>query len=211
MKKNDIKISPIIAPPYGALSLEAMKICGISGFESACISWGGIWSSNRNIIWTKSLWTDSGLLINGIGILPRFRLKKNLKSQILLSSYLNQPIIPVGHHWDMKDGIDVLIEIASFINNLSYDIQWCEVHQMSRSNYWWKIESKMLMIKPMSKVVEVTLPFELEFDNIIVEISDIANNSDSIRVLSYDKEGSQLNILNLNNKKYTIEAKKRII
>jgi hypothetical protein len=79
------------------------------------------------------------------------------ENQILLSAYLGQPIIPVGHHWDVQEGLDLLADLAGFINGLG-EVLWQNMATIARGNYWWRRESDTLLLRPFSRVFELMVP-----------------------------------------------------
>lgn len=152
-----VRVARVMAPPHGAFSTSMMRACAEAGFEAACVSWGSIWSSNRELEWTRRLGADAGAVVEGLPILPRFRLAEGIENQILLSAYLEQPIIPVGHHWDVADGIDLLSHLADFINGLG-EVRWENLTSMARTNYWWREAGDVLEVRPFSRRFDVYVP-----------------------------------------------------
>jgi len=169
-EKFGLKFSRVMAPPHGAFSIGSMGCLASLGIEAACVSWGSIWSSNRDDAWTRLLGAHPGLLISGLGILPRFRLAEGIENQLLLSAYLNQPIIPVGHHWDVAEGLDLLKEVASFVNGLG-DVLWCDTGTMARKNYLVKENGKALHVRPLSRVVDLHVEDD-GLEEVIVELEN---------------------------------------
>lgn len=181
--KAGLKVSMVMAPPHGGFNLDWMKACAIVGFESASIAWGSIWSSNKEAQFTTLLGADPGRIICGLGILPRFRLKPGEESQVLLSAYLGQPIIPVGHHWNLADGLEILNSLAEFTNSLG-DICWHSPGKMARANYWWRLAGRTVVIRPFSRLVQVKLPDRVE--EAIVELDE---GNQEFDLVAWTKEG----------------------
>jgi hypothetical protein len=169
-EKFGLKFSRVMAPPHGAFSIGSMGCLASLGIEAACVTWGSIWSSNRGDAWTRLLGAHPGLLISSLGILPRFRLAEGIENQLLLSAYLNQPIIPVGHHWDVAGGLDLLKQVASFVNGLG-DVVWCDTGNMARKNYLVKENGKALHVRPLSRVVDLHVEHDC-LEEVIVEIEN---------------------------------------
>ena len=47
-------------------------------------------------------------MVAGLPVISRFRISRECQNAILLAAYLDQPIIPVGHHQDVAGGLDLL-------------------------------------------------------------------------------------------------------
>lgn len=156
-RKAGLDIARVIAPPHGAFALAALGAAAAVGFEGACLSWGSIWSSNRNPAWTPLLGADPGAIIEGLGILPRFRLRPDDYEQLLLSAYLQQPIIPVGHHSDLGREPEVLLEVAGYLNGLG-EVSWCDVGKLLRRNYWCKTSGDLMEVLSFSSDVDIGVP-----------------------------------------------------
>ena len=86
--------------------------------------------------------------------MPRWRLANNAKNTILLAAYLQQPIILVGHHGDLKDGVGLLDELADFINGLG-KVDWLDMAAMAQINYRWRLEGGVLRVQPLGSRVKV--------------------------------------------------------
>lgn len=203
--KTDLKVSPVMAPPHGGVSLETMQELSLLGFEAMCVTWGSIWSSNRDKKWTRLLGSAPGALIRGLGVIPRFRLAQGLENQILLSAYLNQPIIPVGHHWDVREGLDLLREVAGLINGIG-EVKWADVGKMARMNYMARRSSGSITIRPLSRVVEVELGAD-PLEEVVIDHSNSLDGEDlDIRVKAWDETGSALACERKSKSQWVIEG-----
>lgn len=156
-RRAGLKVAKVMAPPHGAFGVRMMRACASLGFEAACVSWGSIWSSNRDQDWTRLLGADPGRIVEGLAVIPRIRMAADSINQILLAAYLGQPVIVVGHHWDVAKGLDLLRELAAFVNDLG-DVKWGSMDQIARGNFWWRIEGETFILKPFSKFMEFFVP-----------------------------------------------------
>lgn len=156
-KRTGLKVDKVMAPPHGAFGVRMMRVCASLGFEAACVTWGSIWSSNKDHYWTRLLGAEPSRVIEGLPVIPRMRMAMEAKNQILLSAYLGQPVVLVGHHWDIANGFDILRELAAFINGLG-DVRWGSTAEIARSNFWWCLEGETLIVKPFSRLMEFFVP-----------------------------------------------------
>lgn len=156
-EKARVPVSRVMAPPHGVCSSEMMSAMVGAGFEAVCVSHGSVWTGNPGAKWATSLGALPAMVISGLPVIPRFGLDRKSENQILLAIYLNQPIIPVGHHWDLAEGTDILSSIAEFING-SGEVHWSDMTMIARSNYRYKIEGQVMRVHPFSRLIRLTVP-----------------------------------------------------
>ena len=133
-RRSGLAVSRVMVPPHGACSEEMLAALPVSGFEAACISHGSLRAHNEGRSWTKTLGLLPSELIRGCPVLPRWGVTGDLKNTILLAAFLKQAIILRGHHQDLKDGPELLDDLARFINGLG-SVAWLNMTDMARSNY----------------------------------------------------------------------------
>ena len=54
-----------------------------------------------------------------------------------------------GHHQDLKNGIELLDDLAEFINSLGH-VTWSNMTDISRMNYQWRLEGDTFKVKPLA-------------------------------------------------------------
>lgn len=210
-RKYKLGLERIVAPPYGSISLTNMAIFSAAGFEAVCVSWGSIWSSNRHWLEGDGLGNEPGVILNGLGIIPRFRLSFDMMNHLLLCGYLNQPAIAVGHHWDLKDGLDLLTETVKFLGSLGH-VHWCSPGSISRTSYAWKVQGKKLVVKPMSRVVEVPFPEGEEIEVVEVDMSRAVWSPDfcgSYEMWAWNSRGERLTCINAEKDLWVVETSRQ--
>ncbi len=152
-----LKVSRVMAPPHGACSESVLEDLPKCGFEAATISHGSLHSFNRGRPWTRSLGYLPCEHIRGCPVLPRWNFTGDPKSTILLAAYLKQPIVLMGHHEDLRNGIEILGENARFINSLG-PILWSNMADLCRANYQWRLDGNILRLKPLGIKLVVDVP-----------------------------------------------------
>jgi hypothetical protein len=133
-RRSGLAVSRVMVPPHGACSEEMLAALPVCGFAAACISHGSLRAHNKARSWTKTLGFLPSELIRGCPVLPRWGVTGDLKNTILLAAFLKQAIILRGHHQDLKDGPELLDDLARFINGLG-SVAWLNMTAMTRSNY----------------------------------------------------------------------------
>ena len=122
-----------------------------------CISHGSLRFHNRSKPWIRELGYTASELIQGCPVLPRWGLSDNISNTILLAAFLGQPIVLRGHQEDLKDGVDLLDQLACFINSLG-SVCWSNLTGLGRMNYVWRMDGSTLKLRPLGRKLTVHLP-----------------------------------------------------
>lgn len=155
--RSSVEVSRLMAPPHGACTEEIIAQMARTGYEAVCVSRGSLRHYNRKANWVLTLGMRPSDMICGMTIIPRFRMSRNCENSILISAFLRQPIIPVGHHQDIAEGIEILNDLSKFINSLG-DVSWANMTKISRSHYSQMIEGRTLHLRMHSNHIEVSIP-----------------------------------------------------
>lgn len=156
-RKTGVYVSRVMAPPHGICTAGMMDVMTDAGFEAACISHGSVFANNSEAQWRVSLGSLPATVIAGLPVIPRFRLGPRMENRILLAAYLNQPIIPIGHHWDIAEGTEILSAAAHFINDIG-DVLWSNLTAIARSNYRFRIQGHAMHVQTFSRIITVEVP-----------------------------------------------------
>jgi hypothetical protein len=157
-RRTGLRVDRCMAAPHGACSVEMMDVLLALGMEGACISpWSlRLWNPNHN--WGAALGLSVAEMTgHGFPILPRFRLSSDTVGDAVVSGFLNRPIIAVGHHGSVADGLDVLAGLAREINGLG-EVQWESLKDIQRSNYLTRRSGSTLIVRPGTSKMVVDLP-----------------------------------------------------
>jgi hypothetical protein len=171
-QRANLDICRVMVPPHGACSEEMLAELPQCGFESACISAGSLRAHNQDKPWTKTLGFFPSEVIRGCPVLPRWGLTGNVRNNLLLASYLGQPMILRGHHQDLKNGPEIFDEYAQFINSLG-EVVWSSMSHLSRMNYLWKVEGTQCRVKPLGRNTVFEVPDEVT--ELIIERSNVVD------------------------------------
>jgi hypothetical protein len=156
-RRTNLQVARVMAPPHGACAEDALEQMAMLGYEAACVSRGSLRHFNPGANWLPAFGLAPCDLIGGSPVLPRFRLSKSCHNAILLAAVLRQPIIPVGHHQDVRDGMDLLARLAQYVNDLG-EVRWTNLTDIARHQYLRRIEGNVLSIKAYTKRIEVAIP-----------------------------------------------------
>jgi hypothetical protein len=156
-RKAAFPVSRVMAAPHGACPEAMLAELPKCGFEAATISHGSLRAHNKTKPWTKLLGYRPVEIIQGCPVLPRWRLAANADNTILLAAYLRQAIVLVGHHQDLKGGLELMDDLARFINQLG-PVVWGNMEELARRNCAWRQEGDGLRISPFGTGCSVNLP-----------------------------------------------------
>jgi hypothetical protein len=93
----------------------------------------------------------------GLPIIPRIRLGPDWRNEVLLAALLHQPLVVVGHHGDMANDHEILLEIAAVVNRLP-GTTWQSPAQLARENYVSSIHGGTMMITTYSRRFYTSVP-----------------------------------------------------
>ena len=109
--------------------------------------------------WVRDLGYLPVEVIRACPILPRWGFAGNTRNTILLAAFLGQAIVLRGHHLDLKQGTELLDELAHFINGLG-PVTWSNMTNISRRNYVSRTEGNTIRITPLASKLMVHLAEE---------------------------------------------------
>ena len=156
-QKAGLTTAKVMAPPHGACSEAMMLAMRDAGFEAACISPASVRAANPDASWKGALGLYPAAMISSFPVIPRFRLEAQREGSMWLAMYLDQPLILVGHHWDLAEGNDLLANTADSINGLG-DVVWADLATIARRNYRHRIEGNRLRVQPFCRTFNVDVP-----------------------------------------------------
>jgi hypothetical protein len=156
-RRSGIEVSRVMAPPHGACSESTLEEMALLGFEAACISKGSLKRHNSQATWLRTLGMRPSDIIGGLPVFPRFSFSGSCKNNILIAALLNQPIIAVGHHYDVAEGLQLLADLSGFVNSLG-NVQWADMRRICRSHYARRFEGDILRVKMFTKRIEICVP-----------------------------------------------------
>jgi hypothetical protein len=155
--RSGVDVSRVMAAPHGACSEVMMGDMVRLGFEAACISHWSLKSHNGDREWIESIGLEMAKVVAGLPVIPRFKISSDCQTNIVLAAFLNQPVIPVGHHGDVAGGLNLLEELAAFINSIG-DVQWMDMKSISRSNFYMRREGQTLHVRMYSRLIRLRVP-----------------------------------------------------
>lgn len=173
-ERSGVEVSRVMVPPHGVMDRKILAEMAQLGIEAACIPRGAL----RRLSNTPGVQFVPGMgpsdTIEGLTVYSRFPLSWNCGNDILISAILRQPIIPVGHHQDVRNGLDLLDKLSGFINSLGR-VSWSSMRQISMSNYATFLDGETLRVKPFSKRIAIRIPENVSQVQVDVSMRETAN------------------------------------
>lgn len=156
-RNSGVSVSRVMVPPHGACLESMLADLPRMGLESACISAGSLVAHNRDKAWTAALGYLPSEGIAGCPVMPRWAMTGCATDQALMAAYLGQAIVLRGHHDDLKNGVELLDQLARFVNGIG-PVQWLNMEQLSRANYQWRMAGNTCQLRVLGRRVAFNLP-----------------------------------------------------
>jgi hypothetical protein len=154
---SGVAVARVMAPPHGACSERTLSEMAAAGFEAACVSSGSLRHYNTGAAWVRTLGMSPADIIAGLPVMPRFPLATGSRDRLLLAALLHQPVIAMGHHRDVAEGLRPLAELADFVNSFG-TVVWSDMQRISRSRYATRRDGDVVRLKMFTKRVEFSVP-----------------------------------------------------
>jgi hypothetical protein len=155
-------IPRVMAAPHGACSEIMAGELLRQGYEAACISHGSLRKHNSHKEWPSFFGLEPAeFLAGGLPVIPRFRLTHGCLPQALLAAFLGQAVIPVGHHQDLADGLDLLEEVSAGINGIG-KVKWCNMSRIARTNFKQRVRGSTLQLRMYARSIEIDVGEAIE-------------------------------------------------
>lgn len=156
-RKAGLRVDRVMAPPHGACSEDICGELAEAGFDALTVSYGALRTSNRLRDWPHSMGIRMTETVNSLPVMPRFGFADNIFIKSLTTAYLGQPIIIAGHHGDLRDGPELLDEIAAKVNRLGV-VQWKRCSELIRSSFRFKVVGSSMWIDCAAHVANFVVP-----------------------------------------------------
>lgn len=156
-RKSGLSVSRVMAAPHGACNEAAADALTKTGFDAACISTGSLMTRNPMMTWPLSVGMSPAEALGTLPVIPRVNIELGSDLPVRLAAFLGQPIIPVGHHEDLRSGLAVLSRSARFINSVGR-VRWLDMKAISESNYSSRRQGAVLEVRMYSRTICVKVP-----------------------------------------------------
>jgi hypothetical protein len=158
-ERTGLLVARVMVPPHEGYSDAALLALSILGFDGACFPLGMVsrWCAGQQM--RAAFGLEMAEWMGGrLPVLQRFNLASaSCHGQIVISAFLDRPIIPVGHHDTFADGYEALDRTLSAINSLGR-VRWVGPSMMLNRSYLTLRENSSLWVAPYARRVQLTVP-----------------------------------------------------
>lgn len=165
-RRTGLAVSRVLVPPFEACSAATMRVMLEVGFEAASTTrpypWLPLGPPHSSYITpeasTTSGWPVAELTENGLPVLIRRQFDE--QEDVVLRSYLDQPVLLYGHVSDLADGLDPLAAAAAVVNSLP-SVAWQPLHAIAAGNFETRRDGETLEVRPFARRVRVRVEPEV--------------------------------------------------
>jgi hypothetical protein len=156
--KHGLSVARIMEAPHGTVLAEMFPHLLSVGYDAALVTFELLVRSNRLSAWPATIGLElSTIIAGGLPVIPRIRAYPSWKNEIMLASFLRQPIAVTVHHQDAAREMEALAEIARTVNSIG-NVVWSDVPGILRSNYVQRLAGDVLHVRMHSRAVTVRIP-----------------------------------------------------
>jgi hypothetical protein len=189
-QRSGVSVARVMAPPHGAFREGFADAMLNLGYEAACVSRASLTSWNKEKVWPSSFGHSVAEFVGtGLPIIPRQVLARGHEGSYRLAAFLNQPIIPHGHHQDCAGGLDLVAHVVDAISSLG-DVVWSDMRSISRSNYLTRQTGDVLFVRMLAR--RISLPVSNDVRQIVVERPWVTDEADIEFVVDQEKSRTSL-------------------
>ncbi len=165
-RMNSLSVDRVMVPPHGRCSESVTRALLRLGYEGVCLS-------GRPYPWLRKPpenrpaagWGMTEMVAGGLPVLHRLSLdlwleQESYRQNVLLQAYLNRPLIFVGHHQSLRNGLGALAEVARQVNSIG-KVEWQSLGRIVSSNYMYRVQDNQLEMKLYARRVCISLPNEV--------------------------------------------------
>jgi hypothetical protein len=155
-RRSGVSVDRVITPPHGACSEAALRAMYRLGLEAIAVTPPYPWRQGLPASTPLAAWHPAELVAGGLSVLPRYHLNE-ARDELALRALLGQPLILYGHHEDFAQGLDVLAQAASDINDLG-DVRWGPLSWIARGSYATRRLGDTLLVRMHAPRIAVEVP-----------------------------------------------------
>lgn len=181
-RRHGLGICRVLEPPFGVVSENILPPLGRLGYEAVMIDPeqylrcnGGTCSAlTANLSVTD--WPADGLCC-----IPRIRVASPWwKNEAAFAAFMGVPVVVVGHHYDAKDGLAKLADVAATVNGLG-PVRWSNLTEIARANFKVKTDGTTVTVRMGSRRATFTVPAGIR--SLIVERPWVDGCAEPLQVL----------------------------
>lgn len=156
--RSGLQVARVMAPPHGAFRVEAAGAMLRLGYDAVCVARSSLAHWNKSEPWPRAFGHNIvEFLGGGLPLIPRHVIGEGQTEAYVLAAFLDQPILPHGHHGDCSGHLETIGRAADAINSLGR-VRWCDFTTLSRSDYETRREGDTLRVRMLARHVSLPPP-----------------------------------------------------
>lgn len=153
--RTRLSVDRIMVPPHGLCSRIVAQALGVLGYDALCAIHPYPWTERAPREDLLAGWGQASF-VDGCAVLPRFPLTCSA-AETALRAFLGQPLVLYGHHDDLADGLEPLVEAAHNVNRLG-DVEWMSLGAVAAGSYDIRVDGTTAIVRPWGRRLRVALP-----------------------------------------------------
>jgi len=158
-RKSGLTVDRIMVAPHGECSREMTRAMAECGFEALCSDRSRPWLPEPPPGPVLAGW-EIGEVAEGLPVIPRWSIRRR-PDEVVLKSYLDQPLVIYGHHGDLADGWESFLSRAGMVNSLG-PVRWTSIGEIALSNVLVRPEGTTLRVRAFARRFRVRAPEGVE-------------------------------------------------
>jgi hypothetical protein len=171
--RTGVTVDRVMVPPHEECSRAVPGSLRRCGFEAVTMTRPFPWLAPPPRSWLSRP-EGVGPLVGwrpvdvaaGLPVLLRHPFVGRSLPELVLRSFLDQPLILYGHQADLQGGLEVLERAVADVNRIGSP-HWCSLGEICSSSYESRRDDSRLAVRPLSGRVRVDIPAGIE--HLIIE------------------------------------------
>jgi hypothetical protein len=167
-RRTGVPVEPVMVPPHEECSRAVPGSLRRCGFEAVTMTRPFPWLAPPPRSWLTRP-EGVGPLVGwrpvdvaaGLPVLLRHPFVGRSLPELVLRSFLDQPLILYGHQADLQGGLGVLADAVTDVDRIG-PTRWCSLGEIAASSYETRREGSRLRVRPLTGRARVEVPEGVE-------------------------------------------------
>jgi len=164
-RRTGVGVDRVMVPPHEVCSGATLRGLGRCGFEAISMTRPYPWVESEPHSWLARP-ADTGPLVGwgpgsfveGLPLVLRHPLAGRSRAEIALRAFLGQPLVLYGHHEDLLEGPEALLQAAGEVNRLAPATRWCSLGEIAAASFESRRLDARLAVRLLSRRARVETP-----------------------------------------------------
>jgi hypothetical protein len=163
-RRTGLTVDRVMVPPHEACSQATAKALRRCGFEAISMTRPCPWLEWQPHSWLARPEPADPLVAWGpvdfaeeLPLLLRHPLAERSPAELVLRAFLDQPLILYGHHDDLLDGPEALLEAVGEVNRLA-PTRWCSLSEIATTSFETRLRPGRLDVRLLTRRARIEIP-----------------------------------------------------